>query len=306
VIMTIWDKEHIENLDSKKVIITGASSGIGFETAKVLASKDAEVILAVRNAEKGERAANAIKASYPDARVAVMTLDLADLSSVEKFVGQFVDKNNRLDILINNAGVMIPPYKKTRDDFELQFGTNHLGHFAFTGRLLPLILATPHSRIVTVSSIATRKGIIDFDNLNGSRGYDPMTFYRQSKLANLMFAIELQHRLERAGWDTISIACHPGVSATNLVSRGSGKDAGRLIKFLMKIFVQSAEKGALPALFAATNPDLRGGEYIGPDGKGNRRGNPFMTDEVQRLFDQETATRLWLVSEKLTGVKFPV
>jgi NAD(P)-dependent dehydrogenase (short-subunit alcohol dehydrogenase family) len=304
--MKEWNTEQIESLDGKKVIITGASSGIGLEAAKVIASKGADLTLAVRNTAKGERAASAIKKAYPGARVAVIMLDLADLSSIEKFAARFVEQNNRLDILINNAGVMFPPYSKTRDGFELQFGTNHLGHYALTGRLLPLILATPHSRIVTVSSIATRKGVINFDNLDGSHGYNRMTFYRQSKLANFMFAIELQHRLERAGSTAISVTCHPGISATNLVSRGSGKDAGRLIKFLMKLFIQSAEQGALPALFAATNPSLKGGEYIGPDGPGNHSGNPVITDEAAKLFDQEVATKLWEVSEKLTGVIFAV
>lgn len=304
--MTDWNKDQIENLDGKKVIITGGSSGIGFEAAKVLASRNAELTLAVRNIEKGERAAGAIKKLYPGARTAVMMLDLADLSSIEKFAAKYVEENNPLDILINNAGVMIPPYRKTRDGFELQFGTNHLGHFALTGRLLPAIIATQHSRIVTVSSIATRKGIIDFDNLDGAHGYNRMKFYRQSKLANLMFAIELQHRLERAGSTAISVACHPGISATNLVSRGSGKDTGRLIKFLMKLFIQSAEQGALPGLFAATNRGLKGGEYIGPDGPGNHSGNPVITDEAAKLFDQEVARKLWEVSEKLTGVTFAV
>ncbi len=304
--MTEWKKDRIENLDRKKVIITGGSSGIGFEAAKVLASRNAELTLAVRNIKKGERAADAIRTLYPDTRVTVMLLDLADLSSIEKFAAKYIEKNNRLDILINNAGVMIPPYRKTRDGFELQFGTNHLGHFALTGRLLPLIIATPQSRIVTVSSIATRKGMINFDNLDGSHGYNRMEFYRQSKLANLLFAIELQHRLERAGSGTISVVCHPGISATNLVSMGSGREIGRLIKFLMRIIAQPAWQGALPALYAATKAGLKGGEYIGPDGPGNHRGYPVETDEAVNLFKQDVATKLWQVSEKLTGVTFPV
>lgn len=304
--MTLWSKEQIDNLDGKTVIITGGSSGIGFEAARVIASKGAGLTLAVRNAAKGEKAARAIKAAYPGAKVDVMTLDLADLSSIEKFTVQFTEKNDRLDILINNAGVMIPPYRKTRGGFELQFGTNHLGHFALTGRLLPLIMATPHSRVVTISSIATRKGKIDFDNLDGSRGYNRMIFYRQSKLANMMFAIELQHRLERAGSETISVVCHPGISATNIVSMGSGRETGRFIKWLMRIIAQPASQGALPTLYAATHNGLKGGEYIGPDGRGNRRGNPAESDEAARLFDEKVAKKLWEVSERLTGVTFPV
>jgi NAD(P)-dependent dehydrogenase (short-subunit alcohol dehydrogenase family) len=304
--MTEWNKEQIGNLDGKRIIITGGSSGIGFEAAKVLASKGAGLTLAVRNTARGERAAGAIKAEYPGAKVEVMTLDLADLASIADFATRFIERNNRLDILINNAGVMIPPYRKTRDGFELQFGTNHLGHFALTGRLLPLIMATPGSRIVTISSIATRKGTIDFDNLDGSRGYNRMTFYRQSKLANMMFALELQNRLKHAGSETISVVCHPGISATNLVSMGSGRETGGFIRLLMRIIAQPAWQGALPTLYAATHNGLKGGEYIGPDGPGNHRGNPKETDETANLFDQEIATRLWQVSEKLTGVTFPV
>lgn len=304
--MNNWTTEKIDNLRGKKVIITGASSGIGFEAAKVLASKGAEVILAVRNTMKGEKAAKKIMLAASSANLKVMQLDLSDLSSVRQFAEKFIGSNDRLDILINNAGVMVPPYRMTTDGFELQFGTNHLGHFALTARLLPLLLATPHSRVVTVSSIGARTGVMDFNNIDGSRGYNRMTFYRRSKLANLLFAIELQHRLEAAGAGTISIACHPGISATNLVSRGSGKETGFFIRFLMKLLVQPAEKGALPTLYAATDPDLKGGEFIGPDGPGNRRGNPVLTDDATKLFNQDVASRLWEVSEKLTAVKFPL
>jgi NAD(P)-dependent dehydrogenase (short-subunit alcohol dehydrogenase family) len=304
--MTDWSVESIGDLKGKIVIVTGGASGIGLEAAQVLASRGAGLVLAVRNMAKGEKAADRIKALHRAAEVTVMHLDLGDLASVRQFASEFTGRYDRLDILINNAGVMIPPYSKTKDGFELQFGTNHLGHFALTSHLLPLLMSTPLSRVVTVSSIAARKARLNFKNLDGSHGYNPMTFYRQSKLANLMFAIELQHRLEGAGSGTISLLCHPGISATNLVSRGSGKEAGKVMKFLMSLFVQSAEKGALPTLYASTHPDLRGGEYIGPDGFGNHKGHPALTDEAGKMFNADLSAKLWEVSELLTGVKYPI
>lgn len=302
--MTHWNKDNIGNLKDKLVIVTGGSSGIGLEASSALASKGAEIILAVRNIDKGNRAVDRIKTENPEARVYVMHLDLGDLSSVRDFSGQISDRFKHLDILINNAGVMIPPYRKTKDNFELQFGTNHLGHFALTLNLLPILLPTSGSRVVTLSSIASRSGHMDFNNLDGSRGYNPMTFYRQSKLANLLFAIELQQRLERNGAGTISVACHPGISATNLISRGSGKEIGWILKQMMKLVAQPAEMGALPTLFAATYPDLKGGEYIGPDGRRNHRGYPVVLSEVQTLFKADVAKHLWDVSEQLTGIRF--
>jgi NAD(P)-dependent dehydrogenase (short-subunit alcohol dehydrogenase family) len=304
--MVRWNAEQIQSLKGKEVIITGGSSGIGLETAKVLSAKGAEIVLAVRNMQKGEKTLAIIRSDDPDAAVSAMSLDLADLHSIEEFARQYTASHDRLHLLINNAGVMIPPYSRTKDGFELQFGTNHFGHFALTGHLLPLLLTTPLSRVVTVSSIASRKANIIFNNLDGSEGYDAMAFYRQSKLANLLFAIELQHRLERAGATARSIACHPGISVTNLISRGSGKETGWLVRKIMRIFAQPADKGALPTLYAATNPDLRGGEYIGPDGRGNHKGYPVMTDEGNRLYNQELATKLWELSENLTGIKYPV
>ncbi|MGB8357750.1 MAG: oxidoreductase [Bacteroidales bacterium] len=302
--MNPWSKDQIGNLEGKKVIITGASSGIGFEAAKVLASKGAEIVMAVRNIKKGEREAEKIKTLYPEAILTVMHLNLNDLADVNHFAQQFRDKYDRLDILINNAGIMVPPYRKTKDGFESQFGTNYLGHFALTGLLMPVLLATPLSRVVTTSSIAARKAKIRFDNLDGSKGYERMRFYRQSKLACLLFGIELQQRLERADTSTISVVCHPGISVSNLVSRGTGKEASILIKKAMRIVAQPAAKGALPSLYAATFTDLRGGEYIGPDGPGNRKGNPVQTSEGEKLFNKDLSAKLWDVSENLTGVKY--
>jgi NAD(P)-dependent dehydrogenase (short-subunit alcohol dehydrogenase family) len=304
--MIPWNTEQIGSLRGKDIIITGGSSGIGLEAAKVLAAKGASVTLAVRNVEKGKKVVEKAVSLNHDAVMDVMHLDLADLKSIKDFADRYRASHKHLHLLINNAGVMIPPFRKTRDGFESQFGTNHLGHFALTAHLLPLLLATPRSRVVSTSSLAARKGIIHFDNLDGSRGYNPMKFYRQSKLANLLFAIELQHRLELAGTSTISVACHPGISVSNLLSRGSGKEPSRLLKNMMRIVAQPAHQGALPTLYAATNPDLKGGEYIGPDGPGNRKGNPVKTTEASLLFKKEIAARLWELSEDLTGVKFPL
>ena len=303
--MIPWNTEKIGSLKGFDVIVTGGSSGIGLEAAKVLAAKGASVTLAVRNVEKGKKIVEKAVSLNHDVVMTVMHLDLADLKSIKDFADRYRSSHKHLHILINNAGVMIPPYRKTRDGFESQFGTNHLGHFALTAHLLPLLLTTPHSRVVSTSSLAARKGKIHFDNLDGLHGYNPMKFYRQSKLANLLFAIELQHRLKLAGTSTISIACHPGISVSNLLSRGSGKEPNHLLKKMMRIVAQPAHKGALPTLYAATNPDLKGGEYIGPDGPGNRKGDPVQTTEASLLFRKEIAARLWEISEDLTGVKYP-
>jgi NAD(P)-dependent dehydrogenase (short-subunit alcohol dehydrogenase family) len=304
--MTKWTSEQIGNLKGKRIIITGGASGIGFATSEVLASKGADLVIAVRNTVKGEKAAGRIRAKHPAALITVMHIDLGDLASVKQFATEYTGRYDRLDLLINNAGVMVPPYGKTKDGFEFQFGTNHLGHFVLTAHLLPVLMATPLSRIVTVSSIASRRASINFTNLDGSKGYSPMPFYRQSKLANLLFAVELQNRLERAEASTISVACHPGISVTNLLSRGSGRETGIILKWLMGIVAQPAGKGALPTLYAATHPDLQGGEFIGPDGPGNTKGNPVLTDDASKLFNAELSARLWAVSEELTGVKYPI
>lgn len=292
-----------QNLTGKRIVITGANSGIGFEAAKVLAGRGAEVILAVRNVQKGQLAINAIQKEHPHASVFVMELNLSDLGNVRKFVGAFNKRFDSLDILINNAGVMTPPYQKTKDGFELQFGTNHLGHFALTGLLLPLLIKNPNSRVVTLSSIAHRGTSIFFDNLDGSKGYKAMRFYGQSKLANLLFAKELDIRFKQHGISAISIACHPGISSTNLF-KVRKKDAPAYLKALMKIIFQPAEKGALPTIYAATESSLMGGEYIGPDGRGNRKGNPAIETPAPGVYNPETMQKLWEVSEKLTGVVF--
>jgi len=304
--MSNWTKAGIPNLEGKLAIITGGSSGIGLEAARILASKGADVILAVRNRDKGEMARESIKNEFHFAKVELMHLDLSDLSSIREFTAKFLEKHEHLDLLINNAGVMTPPHRFTKDGFELQFGTNHLGHFALTGQILPALLATPGSRVVNISSIATRGAEIYFDNLDGKKGYNRMRYYRQSKFANLLFAVELNNRLRKFGASTISLACHPGISVTNLASMGSGRKSWFFVRIIFKLFGQSADIGALPTLFAATEPSLKGGEYIGPDGKMNKKGYPAISDEVNTLFKADVAQKLWDVSEKLTGVVFPL
>ena len=292
-----------QDLLNKIVIITGGNSGIGFEAAKMLVKRGAQVVLAVRNEQKGKQAQESILAENSDAHVEVMKLDLSDLQSVKDFATQFLTRFENLHILINNAGVMVPPYQLTKDGFELQFGCNHLGHFALTGYLLPMLDKTPNSRVVTVSSIAHRGASIFFDNLNGAKVYKKMAFYKQSKLANLLFAKELDERLKQQGISTISVACHPGISTTNLFKFGK-RDAPAFLMRFATIFLQSAEMGALPTVYAATNENLKGGEYIGPDGKGNRKGNPTIEVPAPEVYNEETMKQLWDVSEKLTGVNF--
>lgn len=299
-----WDINSIPTVEGKRVIITGGSSGIGFEAAKVLSGAGAEVIIAVRSINKGEKARQTILRDNPSGNVTVMYLDLADLSSVRKFAAEFKQRYNSLNILINNAGVMVPPYKKTAEGFELQFGTNHLGHFVLTAELLPLLNVIPGSRIVTLSSIASRGAKIKFDNLDGSKGYNAISFYGQSKLSNLLFGIDLNKRLRKSGSKTISIVCHPGISDTNLTSRGSGKESNKIFKFLFGLFAQPAEMGVLPTLYAATNSDLKGGEFIGPNGWKNIKGNPVITNEERSLFKEDLSNKLWDISEKLTKTKY--
>ncbi len=304
--MERWTTDQIGDLTGKKVVITGANHGIGFTAASVLAQKGAEVTMAVRSIKRGEEAAGKIRGNHPDALLSVSELDLADLRSVSLFAERYNSLHGWLDLLINNAGVMTPPYGLTKDGFELQFGINHLGHFALTAHLLPLLRAGSDSRIVSVSSIAARKARIRFNNLDGSKGYHPLRFYRQSKLANLLFALELQKRLQRSGASTISLACHPGLSATNILSRNSGRDTGKVMMALMRLATQSAEMGALPTLYAALHPGLSGGEFIGPDGPGNRQGYPVLTSDGEKLYQPQLAERLWEVSESLTGVQYNV
>ena len=292
-----WTAENIPSQKGKIAIVTGSSSGIGLEAARVLANKGAEVIIAVRNNAKGEKAVQKIINQNSKANVKLMLLDLAELKSVEKFVKQFEQKYTKLDLLINNAGVMMPPYGKTKDGFELQFGTNHLGHFALTGQLLELINKTPNSRIVNVSSIAHTRGNIDFSDINWeSRKYNAMKAYGDSKLANLYFSYELIDRLGKTGNNPIVTSAHPGWTATDL-QRHSG-----IFKFL-NFLAMKIEQGALPSLRAATDLNAKSGDYFGPDKFQEWRGYPVKVESNALSNNKKIAKKLWKVSEDLTGVK---
>lgn len=295
-----WNTENILSQKGRIVIVTGSSSGIGYETARVLANKQASVIIAVRNLEKGNKALAKIIQQNKDADVRVMELDLANLASVNNFAENFQKNYSRLDLLINNAGVMIPPYSKTTDGFELQFGTNHLGHFALTGQLLKLLISTQGSRIVNVSSGAHNFGKLDFDDLNWEkRNYAQWTAYGDSKLANLYFTYELDRKLKEQGINTVVTASHPGWTATELQ-----RTAGDVMKYLNGIFAQDITMGALPTLRAAIEEGLKGGEYFGPNGFMEISGYPVKVESNQLSKDRAIAQKLWVVSEQLTSVKF--
>ncbi|MGH8897368.1 MAG: oxidoreductase [Egibacteraceae bacterium] len=306
--MMAWTAQDIGDLSGSLVLVTGGNSGIGLAAVRALGGHGAHVLLACRDLAKGDQAAASVRKEHPRAAVEVLRLDLADLGSVAEAAEWVGQRHSRLDVLVNNAGVMAVPYRLTLDGFELQFGTNHLGHFALTGRLLALLLAAPSARVVTVSSSAHRMGRIDFENLDGSRGYRKWRAYSQSKLANLLFTFELQRRAGAAGADLVAVAAHPGYAATNLQRRGpqmSGSRVGeRVMGLANRLFAQSPAAGALPALYAATTADVRGGDYIGPDGRGELRGYPTKVGASAAARDPVVAGRLWAVSEELTGVRY--
>lgn len=295
-----WTADQLGNQSGRVAIVTGSNSGIGFETARVLAEKGATVIMACRNLDKARPKADEIRAAHPDANVEVMQLDLSDLDSVQRFAGEFLAEYSRLDLLINNAGIMVPPYAKTAQGFESQFGVNHLGHFALTGALLDIITNTPGARIVTVSSVAHLMGKIDFSDLNWEKGYKAQAAYGQSKLANLLFTYELQRRLAAAGKDTLSVASHPGWTETGL------QDHAKAAKFLNRFLAQQPDMGALPTLYAATEPSVNGAQYFGPSGFMEMSGPPKRVKSNKRSHDKNVAERLWNVSEDLTGVHFQI
>ena len=297
--MSKWTHERIGNQQGKVVIITGANSGIGFAAACALARAGARVVLACRSRVRGEAAVAKIRDAQTDAEVELAELDLADLDSVRAFAESFLEGHDRLDLLINNAGVMIPPESKTKQGFELQFGVNHLGHFALTGLLLARLRATPGARVVNVSSVAHRMGAMDFDDLNFERrGYSATQAYGQSKLANLLFTFELQRRLEAAGSSALAVAAHPGWTATNL------QQHAWYVRVLNPVFGMSIDKGALPTLRAAVDPGARGGEYFGPGGLLEVSGYPKRAFVAKTAKSREDAARLWEISERLTGVRY--
>jgi NAD(P)-dependent dehydrogenase (short-subunit alcohol dehydrogenase family) len=304
----LWIEQNVPDLTGKVAIVTGATSGLGFETTKTLGRRGAYVMLAVRNVAKANQAAADIRTAMPKANLEVMDLDLASLASIRRFADAFMKAHDRLDILVNNAGVMAIPLRRTADGFEMQFGTNHLGHFALTGLLLPLILATPHTRVVTVSSSAHSFGNIAFDDLNSERSYGKWRAYGQSKLANLLFTYELQRRLEAIHSTAISVAAHPGYAATNLQFVGPQMEGSKLGSFVAssgyRLMAQSAAMGALPTIYAATSSDVRGGDFVGPGGFMEQRGFPRKVHSNRRSHDAAVAARLWAVSEQLTGVSY--
>ena len=295
---TKWTAKNIPELVGKIAIVTGANSGIGFETARALATKKATVILACRNKDEGEAAIDLLTQENPDSRIFLLQLNLSDLALVRDFSDSFIRQYDRLDILINNAGIMRTPYGNTVDGFELQFGTNHLGHFALTGLLIELIIRTPQARVITVSSGGERFGEIDFENLNAENGYDAGKAYGQSKLANLLFTYELQRQFEHADIDTIAAAVHPGWTITNLQVHW------QMLQVLNPFIGQQPDIGALPTLYAATAPGVQGGDYYGPDGWMELRGHPTKVKSSDRSYDTAVAAQLWKISEELTGVRY--
>jgi NAD(P)-dependent dehydrogenase (short-subunit alcohol dehydrogenase family) len=302
-----WSGADLRDLTGTTAVVTGASSGIGLEVARGLAHKDAHVVLAVRSSERGQAAIAAIRTSSPQASLEVMALDLADLSTVHRFAEALESKVDALDLLINNAGVASTRLQRTVDGFELDFGTNHLGHFALTGLLLPILIASAKARVVTVTSLQHAKGQIEFDNLDGLRGYDPARAYAQSKLANVVFAYELQGRLSAAGLSALSVACHPGWATTNLTLGSSAEHEGvrgRLLRVLAQRLAPTAAQAARPILFAATSPDVRRGDFIGPGGRFQVWGSPQRARSSARSYDTDLARRLWEVSEQMTRVRY--
>jgi NAD(P)-dependent dehydrogenase (short-subunit alcohol dehydrogenase family) len=301
-----WTSADIPSQKGRRVVITG-TGGIGYETALELTRAGAEVIMAGRNKDKGTEAIRNIKALNPKGNIRFEKLDLADLSSIEAFGKRMRADLKSLDILVNNAAVMNPPQRKvTKDSFELQMGTNYLAHFALTAQLLPLLKKGNKPRVITLGSVANRKGMIDFDNLQSEQNYVPMVAYSQTKLACIMFAFELQRRSDAAGWGITSIAVHPGISRTELIPNGSGKNsaAGIVRRLFGPILFQPAAHGAWPSLYAVTAPEAKGGSYYGPSKMSEVRGYPNFAKVPPQAEDTQVAKKLWEVSEKLTNVKF--
>lgn len=303
-----WTVDDIPTQEGRTVVVTGATSGLGLESATALAGAGARVLMAARNAEKAERVRGEVAAVATGPEPEVVALDLTDLASVRDAAAAIAERAPRLDVLMNNAGVMALPRATTADGFEVQIGTNHLGPFALTGLLLPVLLAADAGRVVTTSSGAHKPGRMRWDDLQGERRHQRWVAYSQSKLANLLFAYELDRRARAAKTALASVAAHPGYASTHLQAAApeiSGSKLGvRVMDVANRLFAQSAADGALPQLYAATMPDVRGGEYFGPAGLFELRGAPIRVESTARSRSQEDATRLWDVSERLTGVRF--
>jgi NAD(P)-dependent dehydrogenase (short-subunit alcohol dehydrogenase family) len=300
--------QDIPRLDDKIVLITGANSGLGLESAKALAARGARVLVAARSADKCEHAMREIRKDDAAARLEPLLLDLADLASVRAAAAEVMARYARLDVLMNNAGVMAVPYARTKDGFELQFGTNHLGHFALTGLLFELLRKTAGARVVNVSSSAHKMGKLRFDDPHWERSYGKWSAYGMSKIANLLFTYELARRCTAQGIAIKSVAAHPGYAATNLQYRGpqlaQSAFGERLFRWINPLLGQPAAMGALPQLYAAVAPDVQSGDYIGPGGFKETRGYPKKVQSIARSHDLQTMQKLWTLSEQLTGVRF--
>ncbi len=301
-----WTTTNIPSLKGKTIIVTGGNSGLGLQSVKAYAEKGALVVLACRNYAKGEEARAEIMKTTPDAQIVVMTLDLADFTSIRAFAERFNKEFDRLDILLNNAGIMMPPYQLTKDGLESQQGTNHFGHFALTGLLLDKLKATAGSRVVNVSSMAHKQGKMDFGNLlyENGKGYSPLAAYGRSKLENLLFTFGLQEYFTKNKLDIKAVVAHPGVSDTNLFSSIGGQFLQNLLRPLFKLFIQPASMGALPQLRASVDESVVGGEYFGPDGTKEMKGYPVIVRPNNHALNKEHMRQLWEVSEKITGVKY--
>ncbi len=304
--MAHWTASDIPSQQGRTAVVTG-TGGLGFEDALALARAGAAVIVAGRNASKGAAAIDRVRQRVPGAALRFEMLDLASLASIAEFAERLRRAQESLDLLINNAAVMTPPKRReTADGFELQFGTNYLGHFALTARLLPLLRKGRAPRVVTVSSVAARDATIRFDDLQSARAYTPMAAYSQSKLACLLFAFELQRRSEAGSWGLSSVAAHPGISRTDLLPNGAGAwSAAGLARRVLWFLFQPAAQGALPTLFAATATEAQGGAYYGPHARGETRGYPAIAGTPPQALDTDSASRLWAESERLTGVIVP-
>ncbi|MBA3379197.1 MAG: SDR family NAD(P)-dependent oxidoreductase [Chloroflexia bacterium] len=299
-----WTADQVPDQTGRTFVVTGANSGLGYEMTQQLARRGAHVVMAVRNLDRGQAAAARITAELPAARLDVRRIDLGDLDSVRSFADRLHADGVAIDVLVNNAGIMMPPYSRSPQGYERQFATNHLGHFALTGLLLDAISGERDPRIVTVTSFLHKMGTLDFDNLDGARGYRGVRFYAQSKLANALFGLELDRRLRAVASPIRSVLAHPGYANTPLQSTGPGGIRTQLLKLAGKLMAQSAGQGALSQLYAATVPDVRGGQLIGPDGKGERSGFPTVVHPSDTAMDPDLARHLWEVSEKLTGVRY--
>lgn len=294
-----WIAGHVSSQVGRTFVVTGANIGLGMETVRVLGSLGATVIMTSRDRNKGQRALEKLRAEQPDARLELRALDLADLDSVREFAAT-VDE---VDVLVNNAGVMMPPHGRTRQGYELQFGVNYLGHFALTGLLLDALARAEDGRVVTVTSNLHKRGRIHFEDLHGEQDYGRVKHYQQSKLANVVFALELFRRLRANGIGVRSVLAHPGYSATNLPSAGPTGVGKLVLQAANRLFAQDVAMGALPQLYAATGADVESGQFYGPDGRGESKGFPTIVEPLDAARDRELAKRLWDISEELTGVR---